>query len=67
MNFELPSPAILEAHHALCKVLHASGTTEQMDKNLRDADEIVAQIKSCHEFSNIRVADLPARRLALVY
>jgi hypothetical protein len=65
VNIELPSPAILEAHAALARVLHASGMAEQIEKFLRDQEEIVEKIQDIHEFSS-HISDLLARRLSLL-
>ena len=39
-RYELPSPALLEVHATIAKVLHATGRAEQADKIQRDKDDI---------------------------
>ena len=63
-NTQLPSPAILEAHAALARVLNASGMAEEIEKILRDQEKIKAQMLDMHEFSH-DVPELLMRKFAV--
>lgn len=39
-SYELPSPAILEAHAAVARILNATGMGEKIEDTLRDREEL---------------------------
>jgi hypothetical protein len=53
-HFPLPDKAILAAHAAIARILHLTGMGEEIDKVLRDLEELSCPVEDvCPDLSSV--------------